>query len=90
MPKNELQLCTTCDMRYTKPINTITPLKPRNIQNNITKANGETVTDHLVKRQSRQQQTVLKLNFKSYILFMVSLYYDSKESTQIYLWGHVF
>ena len=30
MPNNELQLYTTCEMQYTKPIDTITPLKPRN------------------------------------------------------------
>ena len=54
IPKNELQLYTTCDIRYTKPLDTIAPLKPRNAYKNITKGNGETVTHHLVKRQPRQ------------------------------------
>ena len=30
MPNNELQLYTTYDMRYTKPLDTITQLTPRN------------------------------------------------------------
>ena len=30
MPNNELQLYTTYDMRYTKPLDTIAPLTPRN------------------------------------------------------------
>ena len=37
---NELQLYTTCDMRYTKPLDTIAPLTPRN----TSKGNGETAT----------------------------------------------
>ena len=46
MPNNELQLYTTCDMRYTKPLDTIAPLTPRNTSNkkNIIQANGETAT----------------------------------------------
>ena len=46
MPNNELQLYATYDMRYTKPLDTIAPLTPRNTSNKIiiTKANGETVT----------------------------------------------
>ena len=35
MPNNELQLYTTYDMRYTKPLDTIAPLTPRNTSNNI-------------------------------------------------------
>ena len=30
MPNNELQLYTTYDMRYMKPLDTIAPLTPRN------------------------------------------------------------
>ena len=46
MPNNEQQLYTTYDMRYTKPLDTIQRLTPRNTSNkkNITKANEETVT----------------------------------------------
>ena len=35
MPNNELQLYTTYDMRYTKPLDTIAPLKSRNTSNKI-------------------------------------------------------
>ena len=35
MPNNELQLYTTYDMRYTKPLDTIAPLTPRNTSNKI-------------------------------------------------------
>ena len=35
MPNNDLQLYTTYDMRYTKPLDTIAPLTPRNISNKI-------------------------------------------------------
>ena len=45
-PNNELQLYTTYDMRYTKPLDTDAPLTPRNASNkNMTISNGETVTD---------------------------------------------
>ena len=35
MPNNELQLCTTYDMRYTIPLDTIAPLTPRITSNKI-------------------------------------------------------
>ena len=35
MPNNELQLYATYDMRYTKPLDTIAPLTPRNTSNKI-------------------------------------------------------
>ena len=35
MPNSELQLYTTYDMRYTKPLDTIAPLTPRNTSNKI-------------------------------------------------------
>ena len=35
MSNNELQLYTTYDMRYTKPLVTIAPLNPRNTLNKI-------------------------------------------------------
>ena len=43
MPNNELQLYTTCDMRYMKPVDIIAPLTPRKTSNkkNIIKAMTE-------------------------------------------------
>ena len=35
MPNKELQLYTTYDMPYTKPLDTIAPLIPRNTSNKI-------------------------------------------------------
>ena len=35
VPSNELQLYTTYDMRYTKPLNKIAPPTPRNTSNKI-------------------------------------------------------
>ena len=35
MPNNELQLYTTYDMRYTKPLDTIAPLTPSRTSNKI-------------------------------------------------------
>ena len=35
MSNNELQFYTTCDMRYTKSLDTIAPLTPRNTSNKI-------------------------------------------------------
>ena len=35
MHNNELQLYTTYDMRYTKPLDIIAPLTPRNTSNKI-------------------------------------------------------
>ena len=35
MPNNELQLYTIYDMRYTKGLDTIAPLTPRNTSNKI-------------------------------------------------------
>ena len=35
MPNIELQLYTTYDMRYTKPLDIIAPLTPRNTSNKI-------------------------------------------------------
>ena len=35
MPNNELQLYTTYDMRYTKPLDAIAPITPRNTSNKI-------------------------------------------------------
>ena len=35
MPNNELQLYTTYDKRYTKSLDTIAPLTPRNTSNKI-------------------------------------------------------
>ena len=35
MPNNELQLYTKYDMRYTKRLDTIAPLTPRNTSNKI-------------------------------------------------------
>ena len=35
MPNNELQLYTTCDMRYTKSLDTIAPLTQRKTSNKI-------------------------------------------------------
>ena len=35
MPNKELQLYTAYDMRYTKPLDTIAPLTPRNTSNKL-------------------------------------------------------
>ena len=46
MPNNELELYTIYDMRYTKRLDTVASLTPRNTSNKIIlqKANGETAT----------------------------------------------
>ena len=50
MPSNELQLYTTYDMRYTKPLDTIVPLKPGNAKKNKLQKQMEKLTLDLVKR----------------------------------------
>ena len=67
MPNNELQLNTTYDMRYTKPLDIIAPLTPRNTSNKI-----------ILQKQMEKLQALRKkvqyINIYIYIYIYICIY----------------